>query len=549
VPGAASDAALAVTEPWDVLHSAARSDQHYCTGNIGEAIPGVQTPLSWSVWGSTIEQAARKTFHRVGAFTRAEAAVPTDPGDRITQIFYGRGAFRLEGLAVLGDRLPGTTGAEVIAGMCGQAPGDVAYAPSRRRYAHVAAGLPRQMWRVGRRLPAAVTDTEGWYFSWLDRVGSHDLAETQALLTEASGRFAAAVEWQMTALSCAIQPLYDAIRRVTDRAGVGDPVALTSGYGGVPETVLVADLWAASRGRTPLAAVATKHGFHGPMEGELSARVWREDDGPLRALMAGYAACDDSRDPGLGDTARRAARLEMERTVTAAYPRATRPLIRQLFAIAGHIIPLRGAAKNSFLQAFDVLRAGARRAGTLLARRGVIDDASDVFFLTFDELTSPSVLVSREVVELRKARHAEYQLVRLPETWTGVPRPIPVGRPHTRSRPLVLTGTGVSSGTVEGRVRVVEDPTFTDVLPGEVLVAATTDPSWASVMFVSAALVVDIGGVMSHAAVVARDLGIPCVVNTGEGSRTLRTGDQVRVDGTAGTVEILRPHDELPTAQ
>jgi phosphoenolpyruvate synthase/pyruvate phosphate dikinase len=103
----------------------------------------------------------------------------------------------------------------------------------------------------------------------------------------------------------------------------------------------------------------------------------------------------------------------------------------------------------------------------------------------------------------------------------------------------VVKGEGVSTGVVEGTARVVADPAFTEVEPGEILVAPTTDPSWSSIMFVSSALVVDIGGALSHAAVVARELGIPCVVNTRSGSRTLRTGDRVRVDGGAGTVEVL----------
>ena len=67
----------------------------------------------------------------------------------------------------------------------------------------------------------------------------------------------------------------------------------------------------------------------------------------------------------------------------------------------------------------------------------------------------------------------------------------------------------------------------------------TTDPSWSSVMFISSALVVDIGGALSHAAVVARELRVPCVVNTRSGSRTIKTGDRIRVNGSSGTVEIL----------
>jgi pyruvate,water dikinase len=99
-----------------------------------------------------------------------------------------------------------------------------------------------------------------------------------------------------------------------------------------------------------------------------------------------------------------------------------------------------------------------------------------------------------------------------------------------------VEGVGVSAGIVEGRVRVVLTPDFDEVEPDEVLVAPTTDPSWASIMFISGALVVDIGGALSHAAVVARELGIPCVVNTRTGTRELRTGDLVRVNGDAGTV-------------
>ena len=104
----------------------------------------------------------------------------------------------------------------------------------------------------------------------------------------------------------------------------------------------------------------------------------------------------------------------------------------------------------------------------------------------------------------------------------------------------MITGIGASSGIVEGIVRVVHDPTFAEVEPDEILVTATTDPSWASIMFISSALVVDIGGALSHAAVVARELGIPCVVNTRNGTRSLRTGDQVRVDGTSGTVTMIQ---------
>jgi pyruvate,water dikinase len=104
-----------------------------------------------------------------------------------------------------------------------------------------------------------------------------------------------------------------------------------------------------------------------------------------------------------------------------------------------------------------------------------------------------------------------------------------------------VDGIGVSAGVSEGVARVVRDPSFAEVQQDEILVAATTDPSWASIMYVSCALVMDMGGPISHAAVVARELGIPCVVNTRTGTTDIRTGDRVRVDGAAGTIEIVEP--------
>jgi pyruvate,water dikinase len=144
----------------------------------------------------------------------------------------------------------------------------------------------------------------------------------------------------------------------------------------------------------------------------------------------------------------------------------------------------------------------------------------------------------QELVSERRASRDQHAGVTIPECWQGDPPAAPVSEAGDQ-RDTVVTGEGVSAGVAEGSARVVDDPSFAEVEPGEILVAPTTDPSWSSIMFVSSALVVDIGGALSHAAVVARELGIPCVVNTRSGSRTLRTGDRVRVDGGAGTVEVL----------
>jgi pyruvate,water dikinase len=94
---------------------------------------------------------------------------------------------------------------------------------------------------------------------------------------------------------------------------------------------------------------------------------------------------------------------------------------------------------------------------------------------------------------------------------------------------------------------VVLEPGDDDIEPDEILVAHYTDPSWSSILFLASALVIDIGGRLSHAAVVSRELGVPCVADTRNGTKIIRTGDLIRVDGTAGTVTVLERALEAST--
>jgi pyruvate,water dikinase len=103
----------------------------------------------------------------------------------------------------------------------------------------------------------------------------------------------------------------------------------------------------------------------------------------------------------------------------------------------------------------------------------------------------------------------------------------------------VVKGLPVSGGVAEGPARVLLDPLADDFEPGEILVCETTDPSYASYFLLAAGCAIDIGSALSHGAIAAREVGIPCVINTRDGTKRIRTGDIVRVDGSAGSVEIL----------
>ncbi len=227
----------------------------------------------------------------------------------------------------------------------------------------------------------------------------------------------------------------------------------------------------------------------------------------------------------------------MRREVIAAVPRSQRASTRLLLRLAARRLPIRGVGKRAFLQAFDVARGSARRAGEELAAAGALEQPDDVFYLTDVELTGGLPPDARDLVARRRERRAEYELLTIPGSWRGTPAPEPIGAGDGSAdgtRADLVEGLGVSSGVVDGVVRVVTDPGFADVEPDEILVTPTTDPSWSSIMFVSSALIVDIGGPLSHAAVVARELGIPCVVNTRSGTQRAahgRPGQGGRLEG------------------
>jgi pyruvate,water dikinase len=230
-----------------------------------------------------------------------------------------------------------------------------------------------------------------------------------------------------------------------------------------------------------------------------------------------------------------------------------------VLALSRRYIPLRVEAKAAFMQVFDAARAASHALGEQLAAEGTLASADDVAYLTIPELVDGLPADVAATVAERRARREAYLRTDLPLEGGGMPEPCPLADGPgggtgggtagdgsgdggaTDDRGLVeLTALGASGGKVEGIARVLVDPSDPDALePGDVLVCHTTDPSWSSHFFVASAVVIDIGGTLSHGAIVARELGIPCVIGTTNGSRLIRSGDRVAVDGDAGTVAVL----------
>jgi pyruvate,water dikinase len=523
-------------EPESVLHSRSAPGASWSTINLAEAMPGVLTPLGWSVWGPAGETSARAPFVAMGALPRAESGIPADPEERVINIFYGRVAARVDFFCAMGDRIPGVTGEGISRDVFGFVPPGYVSRPSRRRWPISLVRFPATFLAVPGVIQRGRVATEDWWRRELARTAQLDLPAARAQLADAADRFVSVLTQQAIAVACAIQPVYEQLSLLAARAGV-DGATLMTGHGSHEETAMIADLWALSRGHLTVEAFLTRHGYHGPNEGEISGRVWREDAAPVERLVEGYRQLGDEADPAHAAAERTGERRRAEAQLLGSLRGARRAQARFLLRLANRYLPLRGVGKVSFLQTLDVARAAARQMGTLLAAGGQLDDPEDVFYLTLPELTGELPADAPRRIEERRYLRERYSGLEIPGCWSGKPEAQPVAAVEPVDE---LSGVGASPGTAEGRARVVTDPADAEIEPGDVLVAHTTDPSWASLMFLASALVVDIGGLLSHAAVVARELGIPCVMNTGVGTSVIRTGDRCHVDGSDGTVKIVR---------
>lgn len=535
----------------NTLHAHSPEHASWSSINLAEAVPGVMTPLTASAWVPASELGLRAPFHAMGALPSSRRSIPAEPLERITHAFFGRMAVRVDFLCEMGDLIPGQSGAALSRDFFGFVPPTFQSRPSLRRLPAIIVRYPRTLLGIARRIERLRADTDSWWRRQIARMPALELAEAQVLVREAVERFGTNLAAQAVVSACAIQPLQEQLDNMCGVAGV-DPAALLRGSPH-EEGVVLDDLWAVSRRALSLEVFLLRHGYHGPGEGEAATRVWREDPTPVLRLIERYADRPDTDGPRATEAQHRRERADAERRLLAGRSVLGRVTARLLLRLARRHLPLRGVGKVSYLQCLDVLRAAARRIGVLLAEQGRIDDGDDVFYLTAEELAEPILTATttdlRTLVLQRRAQRERYQALDVPTSWTGQPEAVPASGTAARGEDPtdLLAGIGACAGVVEGRAVVVLDPSEAEVDEGDVLVAHTTDPAWVSLMFLSSALVVDIGGLMSHAAVVARELAIPCVMNTGHGTTAIRTGDLVRVDGAAGTVEVLERASSAPS--
>jgi phosphohistidine swiveling domain-containing protein len=296
-------------------------------------------------------------------------------------------------------------------------------------------------------------------------------------------------------------------------------------------------------------AFLTRYGLRGLGEIDLGRSRWINNPLHVFESLKGYIQITDpSRAPdvvfaggekhaqeAIGILAREA-RVHKHGWVKSRMVRVTADRARRLMG-------LRESPKFFAVRFMGLTRQAILSIAEEFARSGELEKAEDFIFLSFDELArfasheggdwKTLVLSRREIYDYEKKRR------QIPRLILSDGRAFFEGIQSEDSSATRLPGSPVSPGVVEGRVRVVLDPRKTHLLPGEILVCPGTDPSWTPLFLTAGGLIMEVGGMMTHGAVVAREYGIPAVVGVHEATTRLQTGQRIRLDGSSGVIEIL----------
>ena len=559
------------------------ADTVWSSCNVGEALPGVATPFTWSIAGDYSESGFRKAFGTLGC------AVPKHA--RLVGNVHGRFYLNLTEFMRIAAQVPwldprtlvelgGGSGGDELANQIGDVSRGGFYArlpltatrllrEQLRLDDHVAKfeAEAEQSFRLHNALDLAILPDEGVARKIRDvqvllertgdvmlicassALGTHIILKGVLSRVEptGAGRLAHDLTRGIRDLESArpaigVMRLVDLARRDPEARDVlvGEKASL----GALPEGPT----------RRALVSFLDLYGDRAVREAELSTPRWKEDPRPVLAMIR-VSLRGEARDvePQIA-RAKSASDAEMQRLV----PRmkfAEQTLVRHLVARAQKAARRREQMRTWVTRVIGMLRDVALDAdrrllrlvpelakdwADLRAKGSPLAATHTVFFLTVDEVVNALRASRTDLAPLVRARRAEYLRDQArpdpPATFVGAP-------PSVQLPPAggdVLKGTGASSGVVEGLVRVLLSAAdMSELQPGEILVVHTTDVGWTPLFCIAAGVVTELGGPLSHAAVVARELGVPSVVNVDGVTRALKTGDRVRVDGQRGVVERL----------
>ncbi len=302
--------------------------------------------------------------------------------------------------------------------------------------------------------------------------------------------------------------------------------------------------------QTAVSQFLNQYGMRGLAEIDFGRQRWRENPTPVMQVLQSYLQITD---PAVAPDVQFAKGEEAAERAAQALETAVRQtrggrikgkLIRiftkRLRALAG----LRESPKFFIIQSAGLARELLLESGAELVAQDVIAQADDLFYLHVDELRQladgdetidwQQLIVERRHTFLREQQNNLVPRLLLSDGRVFYNSPISVDAADG-----TLVGSPVSPGTVEGIVHVVFNPHETQLEPGEILVCPGTDPAWTPLFLAAGGLVMEVGGLMTHGSVVAREYGIPAVVGVHEATKRLQTGQHIRVHGDSGVIELL----------
>jgi phosphohistidine swiveling domain-containing protein len=326
--------------------------------------------------------------------------------------------------------------------------------------------------------------------------------------------------------------------------------AFDAGVDGVLDRVDALDEPSAADFRADWDRFVFDFGSRSTNEWEAMPQTWETHQHIPLGLLERMRLQPDERDPRLQSQRLRAEREQLTaqlRDRLADNPEALGDLDTAL-RLSGIYMPAREQSKSNLIRVLHEARLPMRELGRRHTEAGVLRRPEDLTMLREDELDAfvvdPAAMLP--TISERLAWHAELSALEPPyivaagavppvTTWARRTEPnVPVAQSGE-----VLTGLAACPGLATGRARVIHDPAqCADLEPGEILVAPMTDPGWTPLFSSAEAVVVDVGSTMSHAAIVSRELGIPCVLGVQHASVRIKTGTLLTVDGTTGLVTV-----------
>jgi phosphohistidine swiveling domain-containing protein len=576
------------TRPITTVCAAGRIEdrQIWTNANTGEVLPDVVTPLTWSV----VSPVVRAIFNSALGIIGVELE-----DNRFCGLICGRAYFNLNMIAGLVRNIPGFQNVDIstVFGGTQGAVGDFANISIPKedipvikiKLSKAALTLPIKMAKM---MTLLYSDDKKFLDDFKNRIEPHERLD----FTSRSDRNLMAVWRELLARMCRglkesgysgmAMLFYPNLDKSCQKWLASKPGIMTNqllaGIGGIDSAgsgLALCELARAARGDPRLSAALrrgkkwpaarknirriksgrdflaawddfmARHGHHARSDVEISYPRWSESPDYVLEMVRNFLSVE------AGDDALEHYRQTVDRRLRLTrecLDRLKNPFKRMIFNFyltrtqRGSVI--RENLKDLLIKALRIIRRIVLEIGGRLKERKIISNVDDIFFLNMEEIRDALAGVNstaiKQIIVNRRAEYKRNLTIRPPSVIKGRFDPDDY-RPRAVDRHLrILKGLPVCPGVVTGKARVVINTSSKEkVRPGEILVAPFTDPGWTPYFMAAAGIVVDMGGVLSHGSIVAREYGIPAVVNVGPATQIIRTGQTLEVDGDQGIVRIL----------